>query len=241
MKRVAIVQSNYIPWRGYFDIIGMVDEFVIYDVVQFTKRDWRNRNRIKTGAGVRWLTIPVTTAGAYRQTIADARICDSTWSVTHWRTLSHAYAHAPHFRAYREEFAAIYEQCGRMDSLSSVNRLLIRHIARALGFRTRITNAEDYAISGDDRNGRLIDTCRAVGATTYVSGPSARVYLDAERFALAGLTIEYMDYSWYRPYPQLHGAFEPSVSVLDLLFNVGPEAPAHLLSTAALRSWNCPS
>jgi hypothetical protein len=234
MKRVAIVQSNYIPWRGYFDIIGAVDEFVVYDVVQFTKRDWRNRNRIKTAHGPCWLTIPVATAGAYRQTIADTRISDPRWAVTHWRSLTHAYAQAPFFRDYRERLEAVYQACAGMASLSAVNQLLIRHLASELGFTTRITNAGAYAVSGEDRNRRLIDICRAVGATTYLSGPSARAYLDAGLFRAEGIAVEYMDYSGYRPYPQLHGPFEPSVSVLDLLFNAGPAARSHMLCAQAV-------
>ncbi len=240
MKRVAIVQSSYIPWRGYFDIVGLVDEFVIYDVVQFTKRDWRNRNRIKTAQGLRWLTIPVVTAGAYRQAIADTRVLNGDWTTTHWRTLCHAYAHAPYFGIYRDRLCELYRACRGLQTLSSVNRLLIRHLAMELGFTTAITEAQEYDIGSCDRNRRLIDICLAANATTYLSGPSARVYLDVDLFTDAGITVEFMDYSHYAPYPQLHGAFEPSVSVLDLLFNTGPEARAHMLCAQA-SSWNFPS
>jgi hypothetical protein len=227
VKRVAILQSSYIPWRGYFDIIGLVDEFILYDVVQFTKRDWRNRNRIKTPAGAQWLTIPVVTAGAFHQKIANARIADPSWAAKHWRRLTHAYARAPFFAMYRDRFAELYARCEGLGSLSEVNRTLIEAVAADLGLHTRITEAAQYPSDGD-RNGRLVTLCRALGATTYVSGPSARAYLDADRFREAGIEIEYMDYSGYRPYPQLHGPFEPSVSVLDLLFNVGPEATKYM-------------
>lgn len=235
MKRVAILQSNYIPWRGYFDVIGLVDEFVLYDVVQFTKRDWRNRNRIKTAVGLKWLTIPVMTAGAYHQTIADTRIVDGNWAVKHWRSLSHAYGRAPYFEQYRARLAETYSACGTMTSLSAVNRTLIEYVSNELGLRTKIGDAVDYAVD-DDRNGRLLEICRALGASLYLSGPSARGYLDLARFREAGIEIEFMDYSAYRPYPQLHGAFEPSVSVLDLLFNVGPEAPSYMLHPYQARS-----
>jgi hypothetical protein len=233
MKRVAILQSSYIPWRGYFDIIGCVDEFVLYDVVQFTKRDWRNRNRIKTAGGPRWLTIPVATAGAYHQTIADTRISGANWAETHWRSLVHAYAHAPHFDRYRDRCAELYRECGSMVSLSSVNRLWIEWIAAELGVATRITDSADHAADGD-RNGKLIGLCQSLGAGTYVSGPSARSYLDVDAFQRAGIGVEYMDYSGYQPYPQLHGQFEPSVSVLDLLFNTGPDARSHTLCGSVL-------
>jgi hypothetical protein len=227
MKRVAIVQSSYIPWRGYFDIIGQVDEFVLYDSVQFTKRDWRNRNRIKTVSGPLWLTIPVATAGAFTQSVADTRISDPAWAAAHWRSIEHAYARAPYFDEYRGRWQERFRECAGEVMLSRVNRRLLEAVASELGFRTVFTDAAAYPVTGD-RNSRLVDICRAAGATTYLSGPSARVYLDVEQFRAAGILVEFMDYSGYREYPQLHGPFEPSVSILDLLFNVGPEAPAYL-------------
>jgi hypothetical protein len=234
MKRVAIVQSNYIPWRGYFDIIGLVDEFVLYDTVQFTKRDWRNRNRIKTAAGAQWLTVPVLTAGAFHQTVADTRIPDARWAATHWRSITHAYAHAPYFAAYRDRWAAHYDAAAARDRLSDVNRFMIERIAAELGLTTRITDAASYQVEGD-RNQRLLEICRAAGASTYLSGPSARGYLDVALFEAAGIGVEFMDYSAYAPYPQLHGPFEPSVTALDLLFNTGPDARTHMLSATRAR------
>ena len=235
MKRVAILQSNYIPWRGYFDIIGLVDEFVLYDIVQFTKRDWRNRNRVKTAGGLRWLTIPVVTSGSYHQTIADTRIADRGWAETHWRTLTHAYARAPFFEACRDRWQRLYAACAELESLSAVNRLLIEAAASDLGLTTVISDAASYAPDGD-RNDRLLDICTAAGATTYLSGPSAAAYLDTGAFERAGIAVEFMDYSSYRPYPQLHGPFEGGVTVLDLIFNTGPGARDHLISTADVPS-----
>lgn len=225
-KRVAVVQSNYIPWRGYFDIIGLVDEFVLYDIVQYTKRDWRNRNKIKTAQGPQWLTIPVETAGRFHQTIADTRIADRGWAERHWRAIVRAYEKAPYFDRYREEFLERYTVCGEMDHLTSVNRSLIGLVVAALGLRTAVTHAAEC---GGDRNARLLNVCRAAGASVYVSGPSARSYLDVELFRQSGVEVEFMDYSGYRAYPQLHGPFEPAVSVIDLLFNVGPAAKSYML------------
>src|SRR4029079_17998839 len=122
-KRVAILQSNYIPWVGYFDIISRVDEFVIYDVVQFTKHDWRNRNRIKTAGGLQWLTIPVVTSGRFGQSVAETRIAAPDWTVTHCRVVAEAYARAPFFRHYKDCIATAYEQCATIDLLSAVNRV----------------------------------------------------------------------------------------------------------------------
>jgi hypothetical protein len=225
--RVAILQSNYIPWRGYFDIMGLVDEFVIYDTVQFTKNDWRNRNKIKTAHGTQWLTIPVRTADRFGQSIAETQVADAQWPVKHWRSLTQAYARAPFLDAYRDRLAGAYDACGSAELLSDANRILIEALAAALGLATRILSAADYAVEGD-RSGRLIALCRTLGATTYVSGPSARAYLDIPSFAAAGIEVEFIDYSGYGPYPQMHGTFEPAVSVIDLLLNVGPDATSYM-------------
>lgn len=227
-KRVAVLQSNYIPWRGYFDIIGLADEFVIYDVVQFTKNDWRNRNRIKTPQGPIWLTIPVATAGRLGQSIAQTRIADRNWAARHWRSISQAYARAPHFERYRQRLAAAFEACGQLEWLSAVNRALIETVAAELGLATRISSAADMSLEGD-RTQRLVGLCRALGAGVYVSGPRGRNYLDVGLFHDAGIAVEFVDYSGYSDYPQLHGAFEPAVSVLDLLFNTGPLARSYML------------
>lgn len=223
VKRIAILQSSYIPWRGYFAQIDRVDEFVLFDIVQFTKRDWRNRNRIKTATGLHWLTIPVVTAGAYHQTIADTRIDEHTWAAKHWRSIQHAYSRAPHYRDFADGLAALFERCAGLDSLSAVNRVCLETVCGWLGITTPITDAVDDGVE-HDRNGRLIAICQERRATHYLSGPSAGSYLDLQRFADAGITVELMDYSSFTPYPQLHGAFEPSVSILDVLLNVGPAA-----------------
>jgi hypothetical protein len=231
VKRVAILQSNYIPWRGYFDIVSQVDEFVLYDTVQFTKNDWRNRNRIRTAHGVKWLTIPVQTASQFGQTIAETKIAEPGWAAKHWRSLSQSYARAPFFDQYRERLADVYAACADLPYLSAVNRVLIQCVVSALELPTRILSAADYPLDGD-RNERLVQLCRVLGAQVYVSGPSARDYLDLPAFTRAGIGVEFMDYSGYAPYPQVHGGFEPAVSVLDLLFNVGDAARSYLSPSA---------
>jgi hypothetical protein len=222
-KRVAILQSNYIPWVGYFDIISRVDEFVIYDVVQFTKHDWRNRNRIKTAGGLQWLTIPVVTSGRFGQSVAETRIAAADWTVKHWRSVAQAYARAPFFGQYKDCIATAYQQCATIDRLSAVNRVFIDALAAQFQLSTRLTTAGEYDASGD-RTGRLVAICRAAGANVYLSGPSARAYLDVAQFTDASIAVEYVDYSRYPVYPQLHGPFEFGVSALDVLFNLGPAA-----------------
>ncbi|MDQ3674528.1 MAG: WbqC family protein [Gemmatimonadota bacterium] len=226
-KSAAIVQSNYIPWKGYFDLIARVDEFVLYDDMQYTRRDWRNRNRIKTLQGVHWLTIPVEVKGKYFQRIRDTVVSDERWAREHWQTLQHSYRRAPHFAGYRDRLADIYERAQSLGLLSEINHLFLSAVCEMLAIPTRITWSSDYRLT-EDRTERLVDICRQVGATEYVSGPAARAYMDETRFATAGITLTYMDYSGYPEYPQLHPPFEHGVTALDLLFNTGANAPTYM-------------
>jgi hypothetical protein len=228
---VAIVQSNYIPWKGYFDIINQVDEFILYDDRQYTRRDWRNRNLIKTPNGLLWLTIPVRVKGRYEQRIDETTISDPEWAQRHWKSISHAYASAPYFDHLRDEFAALYA-ASIEEHLSAVNKRFLEAICRMLGIRTRLSWSSDYNAVGD-RTERLVSLCRLAGAQEYLSGPAARSYIDEERFQEAGIALSYIYYSGYPEYPQLHGAFEHGVSIIDLLFNVGPDAPRFMTSFGA--------
>ncbi len=225
MTRVAILQSNYIPWKGYFDLIHDVDLFIFYDDVQYTVRDWRNRNRVAVNGRACWLSIPV---GADRnRLICDVQIADSSWQALHYKTLLQSYARAPNFAHY-DPFLRDFYLGTVWKSLSDANQYLIRHIAHEwLGISTRFGQASDYPTS-ERKQERILHLLRAVGATHYVSGPAARAYLDEGRFAAEGISLEWKDYSGYPEYPQAMSPFEHSVSVLDLLFNVGPVAPWYI-------------
>lgn len=220
-KRVAIVQSSYIPWKGYFDLIRSVDAFILLDDVQFTRRDWRSRNQIKTRHGLAWLSIPVQTRGRYTQLIQETMTSDPDWGRRHWETLRASYRNTPHFDRYAERLSALYERSS--ERLSEINHAFIVAICEMLGIATPITWSSDYH-PRQMRNERLIDLCLAVGATDYLSGPNARGYLDVAAFEAAGVAVQFADYSRYPEYPQPHGPFEHHVSVLDLLFCTGPRA-----------------
>jgi hypothetical protein len=227
-KRVAISQSNYIPWKGFFDLIHSVDEFVLYDDMQYTKGDWRNRNRIKTANGPQWLTIPILSRGKFGERINEIRVDGQTWRRKHWLTLSQSYARAPHFESYREIFEPLY-LASTESSLSLINRTFLEAVCKLLGIRTPLRWSSEFEL-GEGKTERLVKLCKTLGAGQYVSGPSAQRYLDPSLFDEVGIEIQYMDYSGYREYPQPHPPFEHAVSVLDLLFCMGPEAP-HFLKT----------
>ena len=226
MKSIAIVKSNYIPWKGYFDLMASVDEFVLYDDMQYTRRDWRNRNRIKTPAGLQWLTIPVEVKGKYHQRICDTRISDPTWAQDHWKSICHNYCRTEYFNDYQNTLEPLYLEC-REEFLSRVNHRFLTALCHLLGITTRITWSMDYKLA-EGKTERLLDICRQAGADRYVSGHAARGYLDETLFRESGIEVAWMDYSGYREYRQRFGAFEHSVSVLDLVLNEGPGARSYL-------------
>ena len=227
-KKIAISQSNYVPWKGYFDLINSVDEFVLYDDMQFTRRDWRNRNQIKTPNGPRWLTIPVEVKGKFHQRINETRVSDPDWARQHWRALELNYAHAAHFADFREQLQELYLGCSAT-LLSEINHRFLSAILPLLGIRTPLRWSSEYTLEGE-RSQRLLNICRQAGAGVYLSGPAARDYLDESIFAQAGIQVDWMDYSGYPLYRQLHGDFQHGVSILDLLFNEGPRASSFMKS-----------
>lgn len=226
-KRVAILQSSYIPWKGYFDLIRHVDEFILFDDVQFTKRDWRNRNRIKTPQGPLWLTIPVQVKGRYLQAIKDTQISDPAWNRMHWRTIQTHYRRAPFFDDFKCALEELFLGCEHT-SLSEINHRFIAGLCRMLGITTKLSWSMEYAIE-EGKNERLIGLCRQAHATEYISGPAARSYVEPEKFEAAGLALSFFDYAGYPEYPQLYPPFDHQVSVIDLLLQTGPDAPAYLL------------
>jgi hypothetical protein len=225
MKKVAVIQSNYIPWKGYFDIIHDVDLFILYDDVQYTKNDWRNRNKIKTAQGVRWLTIPV--GSQEKSLIYEVELNDNHWLRKHWATIQQSYSKAPFFKQYQDFFEHVYTK-EQWTNLSALNQFLIKTISSEfLGLDTEFMDSREFSLTGDKVN-RLLDLLRKAEAALYVSGPSARDYLDEQEFIEAGIELVYKDYSGYPEYPQLFPPFEHQVSILDVLFNCGPEAPHYI-------------
>jgi hypothetical protein len=227
-KTIAVVQSNYIPWRGYFDLINSVDEFILYDDVQYTIRDWRNRNIIKTSSGPLWLTIPVRVKGKYLQKMKDTRISDPAWGRKHWASIMHSYSRARYFPVQKELFEQLYLQADD-ELLSHINYRFIVAICRLLGIRTTISWSMDYNLIGD-KTERLVHLCQQARATGYLSGPAAKAYLNEDLFRNEGIAVSYMDYSGYPEYGQLFPPFQSQVSIIDLIFNEGPDAIRYMKS-----------
>ena len=227
-KKVAIVQSNYIPWKGYFDLINMVDEFILYDDSQYTKRDWRNRNQIKTQNGLIWITIPVEVKGRYFQKVQETVVSDPQWNQRHWKTIVHNYSRAKCFGVYRELFADLY-LASKERFLSEINYRFLSTICGVLGITTKLSWSTDYRLV-KGKTEKLVDLCKQAGATEYVSGQTAKTYIDVELFTKDGITLRFIDYSGYAEYDQLYPPFEHNVSILDLIFSEGFKAPKYMKS-----------
>ena len=218
--KVSILQSNYIPWKGYFDIIAKSDVFVIYDEVQYTKNDWRNRNFIKTKKGLELITIPIKHKYLF-QKIVETEISSINWLKKHKNTLQTNYGKAPYYKDYRDTFFEIYEM--KSTKLSEINRLFILKICDILDIRTEIIDSRGLNLQGN-KTGRLIDACKKLNATTYISGPAAKNYISEDFFKENKIEIEWMDYNGYKEYHQFYPPFKHEVSILDLIFNEGPNA-----------------
>jgi hypothetical protein len=226
MKKIAILQSNYIPWKGYFDLIAAVDEFIIYDDMQYTRRDWRNRNQIKTPQGLQWLTVPVQVKGKYEQKINETTIDGSDWQPTHWKTIIQNYSRAKYFKEISSLLEALYIE-NTYTHLSKLNRCFLETICNYLEINTTISDSSDFNLV-DGKTERLADLCRQANGSEYISGPSARDYIEQQIFEDMGIVLTWFDYSGYIEYPQLWGEFTHGVTILDLLFNCGKDSSKYM-------------
>lgn len=227
-RTVVITQSNYLPWRGYFDMIRQADLLILLDSVQYTRRDWRNRNRIKTASGPTWITIPIEVKGLHGQSIDETRVADRSWSRTHRRAIELAYRRASAFNSVFGWFDGLMAHVADEPLLSRVNETLLGAICGRLGIHTPIRRCTDVidrqTLCAMNPSQRLAEIASAVGAERYLTGPAARDYLDMSAFATRGIEVAWMSHADYPVYPQLWGAFEPHVSIVDLLLNCGDAA-----------------
>jgi hypothetical protein len=226
--KAVILQPSYVPWRGFFHQIQKADVFVFYDDVQYDKRGWRNRNRVKTAEGTRWITIPVLSRGSRTEKtlIRDMQICwDRPWNRSHWALIQHAYGKAPYFERYAPLLESFYSR--RPELLADFTIELTIALAGQLGLENKRFLRSSSLEAEGTKDDRLISLMRAIGARHYISGPSARAYIDEQKLCAAGLTLEYMVYD-YPEYEQLHSGYDPELSIIDLLFMKGPESPQYI-------------
>jgi hypothetical protein len=222
--KAAIIQSNYLPWKGYFDIIHDVDVFIFLDDVQYTHRDWRNRNKVKTQGGVKWISVPIL--GGINQLIYEAQIDYSqNWREKHKNTIHHSYASAPYYESYKSEIYDIFSKS--FDTLSDLNIFSIKKIAKILGIETKFINSKDLCTEGV-KDDKLIKICQIIGADSYLSGPAAKDYIENDKFSAAKIELYYKDYSGYPEYLQIWGEFDHNVSIIDLIFNCGEKSSYYI-------------
>jgi hypothetical protein len=223
--RVAILQSNYLPWKGYFDIIGMVDLFIFHDDLQYTKGDWRNRNLIKTPSGPKWITVPCGTSE--RRLICEVELPESSWQLQHWRQIESVYRNTLHFDKYKDYFHEMLIE-RKWKNLSEMNQTFIRDFAKDfLGMTTTFDDSRRYNLQLS-KGARVLELLKNAGATSYLSGPAAKNYLNPGDFEEAGIELLWMDYSGYSEYPQAHPPFTHQVSILDMFFNLGSNTAEYM-------------
>jgi hypothetical protein len=231
-KTVIVTQSNYLPWRGWFDMLRQADALVLLDSVQYTRRDWRNRNRIKTAQGPQWLTVPVDVKGRYLQAVDEAHITGPDWAAEHLRAIALAYRRAACFEAEFPWIERALLAVAEEPLLTTVNESLIRAVMQRLAIDRPVLRdgvlIPREALPAMDPSERLAALAQAVGADRYLSGPAAKAYLNPMPFARRNIKVAWMDYVGYAAYPQPWGEFEPAVSVIDLILNTGDAAPTLL-------------
>ena len=221
MKKIGISQSNYIPWKGYFKNIADVDAFVIYDDVQYTRRDWRNRNLIKTPDGIKWITIPVEVKGKFQQKINETTVSEKDWAIDHLKKLKHSYSKALHFKEVHELIESWYLSTP-LYNLSEINCHFIKNICKYYAIKTEIILSSTLNFEGD-KTGKLVDICKQLKATDYFTGPAAKAYIDDKQFSVNGINIHYYHYNNFPIYEQLYPPFKHEVTILDMLYNLGAE------------------
>lgn len=216
----AIHQPQYLPWLGFFDKMDQAGIFVLLDNVQYKRREWQNRNRIKTPRGVQWLTVPVS--GEYLALISAVTVEQGeNWRHKHLESLRHAYHRAAHWPGAAAPLEVFY--AGEWPLLGQVNGASISWLREQLGITTPLRWASQLEGLSEDPTGRLVDICRAVGADTYLSGVDGAKYMDLGQFAAAGIEVIFQHYE-HPVYPQLHGEFASHLSALDLVLNCGPQS-----------------
>lgn len=228
MRKIAILQPNYIPWKGVFDLINKVDVFVFYDDVQYTVKDWRNRNKIKTPNGDIWLTVPVIHKGRRNQLIKDAEIDLTTqWQQSHFKSIKSNYSKSKFYKTYEYLLEEIYIK-REWRSISELNIFSTKLIAKALNINVEWHNSSEFNFEGDKNGDKVIKLCKTLDCNYFINGPASKAFMNEKLFEEENITLEYMSYD-YKEYDQLYPPFNHYVTVLDVLFNCGENAKELIL------------
>ena len=216
--KVAIHQPNYLPWIGFFDKLDQVDKFVILDKAHHSKSGFLNRNKIKTPQGSFTLTVPLKNKGV---PINELQIADnSNWQASHWKTIEAFYKKCPFWNNYKEGFEQLYKR--KWKKLASLNIALIEHINALLTITTETLLESDFQTDFGSGNSRNVNITSHLNGDVYLSGTGARVYNDINEFNAHNITLVYQDFN-HPKYPQRWGEFLSNLSIVDMLFNCGPE------------------
>lgn len=220
-------QPVYLPWLGLFHKIALADEFCYFDAVQYLKKDWNNRNKIKTAQGPMWLTVPVKTQGHREKKLFEIEINNEiNWRAKHWRSLSLNYQRAPHFNRYADFFEDVYKR--EWTHLSQLNEHMLRWFLSELGIGVRFSRASDHAFKGEGSD-LVLDMCKHLHADTYIFGKLGKDYAREADFKEAGVSVFFQEYV-HPVYPQVYGDFVPYMSIIDLMFNCGESSIDILMS-----------
>ena len=215
-------QVGFLPWLGFFDKVAQADLFCNFDAVQFERRGWQARNYIKTHEGPLMLSVPVLGKNHFEKRLCEIEIAPGNWSRKHMRSIELAYRKAPHFEQHYAGVGAILDLYAEGGRLNEMNVDLLRYFFRALGMQVPIVHASDYDFKGE-KSALVLDMCRKLEATEYIFGGEGQAYADVAAFQAAGIVPHFQKYV-HPEYPQLHGKFEPLMSVLDLLMNCGQDS-----------------
>ena len=220
-------QPVYLPWLGLFHKIALADMFISFNQVQYQPKDWNNRNRIKTQQGPVWLSVPVLRKGYLDTTISDIEINNNEpWARKHWKSMQVVYAKAPYFNRYADFFADIYSR--RWERLVDLNETMLRGFLDILGIKVPVRSAAEWNFTGV-KSELVLDMCLQAGASDYIFGAQGRDYADVDAFVDKAVKAHFQDYK-HPEYPQLHGAFTPYMSIVDLLFNCGEDSYSILMT-----------
>ena len=226
MNSIIITQSNYIPWKGFFRGMINATHFVYYDEMQYTKRDWRNRNILISEGGPKWITIPVKTKGNFFQKISDVYVSDKEWGKNHWNFIENNYKSSPFFETYKNIFQPLYLN-PVSENLSEINLSFIKVILSLLEIDIKIISSKEFKLKGD-KTEKLLNICKELNADNYITGSAAKNYINSDLFESNSININYLNYNDFKEYKQNWNGFDHNVSILDMFFNLGYDTIKHL-------------